>query len=373
MPETAPARLCAFEHAMFARLPDITFRLSEGGRTPSLVTRIDDQTALLPLRKIQREFGIADGSADAEMIALVVRALDFVQELRPGDPIPGEALGTGQASWEPGPDHLRAAAARMRLQLAALFLDAEGGSEAEVIRAAGCRAEDLARADPQILIAMVDDPARRGEIGAALSRAAEDLGVAGGLPGLMALIEEAAGDLAYVEALRERLLAPVQALEKRVAALSRAAPRGTSRKETLGRVERLMGLAAGAIRGRFELVEAHAAEAVPMLRHLERHRQFIRAHRDWLYATLRGGWEPLLAAWSRIDAEVAAAASGETDAGNRDLLWELVCETYRFLAPRHTPAQEWRFGGGIAGGGGAATPLAAAEPAKAETATRMVW
>ncbi len=139
----------------------------------------------------------------------------------------------------------------------------------------------------------------------------------------------------------------------------------------LGRVERLMGLAAGAIGERFELVEGHAAEVVPMLRHLERHRRFIRAHRDWLYAALRGGWEPLLAAWARIDAEVAAAASGETDVGNRDLAWELVRETYRFLAPRHTPAQEWRFGGGVSGAG--PTPMFRAKPARPETAPRTVW
>ncbi len=131
-----------------------------------------------------------------------------------------------------------------------------------------------------------------------------------------------------------------------------------------------MGLAVAALLQRFELVEAHAAEPVPLLRYLERHRQFIRAQRDWLYATLRGGWEPLLAAWAGIDAAEAAGGAGASD--GRDRVWEVVRETYRFLAPRYTPITEWRSGGS-ARAAGTATPTPAGTPARANGAPRMVW
>jgi hypothetical protein len=64
------------------------------------------------------------------------------------------------------------------------------------------------------------------------------------------------------------------------------------------------------------------------LRHVESHRAFIRANRDWLYRSQRG-WDPILAEWDVID----LASDGP--------LRLLLDRTYHFLAPRFMPVTEW--------------------------------
>ena len=81
------------------------FRRRDGDDTPVVVVRLGEREAAMPLRSLQREFGIADDSADGRMFGLIAEALDFVPALRLGDPIPEEVL-SGAASWDPEPEHL---------------------------------------------------------------------------------------------------------------------------------------------------------------------------------------------------------------------------------------------------------------------------
>ena len=58
------------------------------------------------------QFNIAHDSPDDKMIALAVKSLAFVAEIRPGDNVPNEIL-TGKASWSIDPKHTEVARRRI--------------------------------------------------------------------------------------------------------------------------------------------------------------------------------------------------------------------------------------------------------------------
>lgn len=330
--QTEPALThCRFEHPVFQKLDRVVFRPGEGDGQPVQATSLDDQVAALPLSRVQREFGIADSSPDGRTLALIARALQFVHELRLGDALPSEVLG-GDASWQPEAVHLRYAASRLKLQLASWVSQ---GTE-----------DRIAGVGHDVVLAMVEDPAMRQQVQLAFAQAAQSLGL-DNTEAVVALVEEAARELAYIEALRARLLQRVQALAGRLAALASGAGLGSSRLEVLIRVRRLMQLALGGLRERFDQLDAQTGEVMGLLRNREGQRAFIRGHRDWLYCSLRG-WDPILTAW-----EEGGEASGEAT-------WQRVMQTYRFLAPRYMPVQEWRV-------------LDAARTTPTPTRAQMVW
>lgn len=115
---TTPPERCTLQHAVFTSFGEPLFRRSEADATPSMVVQLGDREALLSLRSLQREFGIADESADGRMLGLIAEALNFVHTLKLGDRLPDEVL-TGQASWQPDPAHIHIAATRLKLGLVA--------------------------------------------------------------------------------------------------------------------------------------------------------------------------------------------------------------------------------------------------------------
>lgn len=126
-----------------------------------------------------------------------------------------------------------------------------------------------------------------------------------------------------------RLLHRAEALAERLDRLAHGVKLGEDRLEVLTRVRRLTATAVALLRARFEDLDAQMVDAVALLRDLDDRRDFIRAHRDWLYGSLRG-WEPILAEWERAGA------------GWCEAIWPLLGRTYRFLAPRYMPMQQWR-------------------------------
>src|SRR6185312_7558118 len=93
---TAPLDRCRLEHSVFSQISDPVFRRSETDGTAVMVVQLGDREAALPLRALQREFGIEDASNDGRMLGLIAASLDFVAALRIGDKLPAEVL-TGQA------------------------------------------------------------------------------------------------------------------------------------------------------------------------------------------------------------------------------------------------------------------------------------
>lgn len=327
----ASTERCTFEHPLFNRLGDVVFRPAANDGAPSLVMPLGGSNAALPLRSLQAELGIDAASPDGRMLALVARSLDFVADLRLGDPLPVEVLD-GAASWQPSPLHQQLAAARLKLQLIGQL-----GAE---------QSQDWSMAEPRAVLAAAADPGMRLRLQAATLEVAARLALPDAAT-VARLMEEAAHELGFVEALRDRLLRRVLRLMERVRHLATGLAQNLSGSELLSRVLRLTGIALGKINARFAEVDSQTADVVDALRSLEPRRALIRQHRDWLYSSLRG-WEPILAAW-----ELAAFDWSEGT-------WPLLGRTYRFLAPRFMPMQEWQTA--------ARTKLPDSDPAP-----RMVW
>ena len=316
-PEGVPRR-CHLEHPFFSKLGEIVFRPGESDGAPVLAMALGDKTAALPLGSLRLELAIGETSPDGRMLTLIARALQFVNDLRPGDELPAEVLG-GSASWDPDPEHLQVAISRIKLQLAAWLIDGPGAEWQDV--------------DEDVIATMNDDPAIRLRIQEAFTAVAKVLS----LPTtqhVVELVEDAAREFAFVEALRARLLHRIEVLPERLDRLARGLRMDATRLEVLSRVQKLTRIAVARFQATFEELDVQTGEVLAFLRNLESQRAFIRDHRDRLYGSLRA-WEPLLVDWSRAGASLD------------NKLWPLVGRTYRFLAPRYMPVHEWRTVGQV--------------------------
>jgi hypothetical protein len=277
-----------------------------------MVMPLGERIATVPLRALQRELGIADDSPDGRMLGLIAQSLDFVAGVQLGDPLPTEVLD-GRASWTPGAIHRGVAAARLRLQLAAwLRPEAAGATTADI--------DTIRRLD--------GDPAMRQHVNDAMEQAAHDLGLTQ-RSDVISLLETLAGELSYIEALREGLLNRVQELVAEVERISRTGRFVHKRLEMITQVSRLSNTALRQITKRFEDLDAQSQEVLTALRNVDSQRNLIRSSRDGLYRLSRA-WEPILQGW-----EAAGDLSGPA-------LWQLIDRTYHFLAPRYMPVQEWQ-------------------------------
>lgn len=323
---------CQLEHRLFSALQEPVFRRSAADGAPMLTMRLGEKEASIPLPSLKREFEIADDSADGQMLTRIAQSLDFVSLLRPGDPLPREVM-TGEASWDPDPVHFELASTRLRLQLIDWFT-------------AGTNADRTAL-DADSLLQIADDPHLKLQVQQAISGAADALGLRGA-NAVLDLLELLTRELAYIEALRDRLLRRVRALTEKIARVSRGFRGDANQVETITQVRRLSGIALRTIAVRFEELDAQTGEVMAALRNVEHQKAFIRGHRDWLYRSQRA-WGPILEQWDDAGDELDSA------------MFALLSRTYQFLAPRFMPVTEW---------------LSATTPGRTPAinkAPRMVW
>lgn len=325
-----PQDHCCLVHRVFAMFGDPLFRRAESDGTPVMAVHMGEKEAAIPLSALRREFGIEEGSDDGRMLELIAQALDFVAGLRIGDPLPPEVL-SGEASWEPDDVHLQIANARLQWQLVT-WLNSGTGADAEHL-------------DAESLLQVADDPARRQQVQQAFAKAAEVLG----LPdraAVIGLVEELARELAYIEALRDRLLRRAKVMADKLNRIAKAFRGDASHLETLTQVRRLAATALKQISHHFDELDAQTGEVMSALRNADSQRTFIRSNRDWLYRTQRA-WQSLLSEW-----ELAGIGFDEG-------ILQLLNRTYQFLAVRFMPVTEW---------------TAASHPKQVKDMTRrMVW
>lgn len=306
--DESPPDRCLLTHPVFTMLGAVSFRRARTDGTPVMVVTLGEREAVVPLRALQREFGIDDASPDGRMLGLIAESLGYVCGLSLGDRLPSEVL-TGRASWEPSAEHKRLAMNIIRLQLLS-WIDPE--------------ATDPAKGDP--LLRLEQEPALRHQVQLAFERAAAELEVPDS-NAVVALVQELASELAYIEALRDRLLRPVQAVTARLERLAAAYRGDSQRQEAMSRVTRLALSAREAFQERFDQLAAQTGEVMSALRNMESQQAFIRSIRDQLYREQRA-WQEILDAWAAVD-------PGE------EVPWDLIMRTYQFLAPRYMPVTEW--------------------------------
>lgn len=305
---------CVLQHPVFAQFGDVLFRPAEADAAPVMIFSLGGTVAAIPLHSLQENYGIKAGSPDAVMLGLVVQALDFVAEVRPGDLLPLEVLGRG-ASWEPSTLHQRVAEERLRLQLVGSF-----GSGT---------CPTWASEDPQAVLQAAAEPGMDERLQSAAIEAAAVLD----LPNATAvarLLATAAHEMGFVEALRDRLLRRAGLLLAQLDTLGASVGHNLGAIELLSRVRRLAGIAYKKLRGRFHELDACTADVMEVLRDVDGWTGAVRIHRDWLYSSLRA-WEDILTAWE---------GGGNVWSQNT---WNLLRRTYRFLAPRFMPVQDWQI------------------------------
>lgn len=310
--QSIPVR-CEFQSNVFASFGEFRFRRSDTDGLPIMAITLGEREAQLPLGALRREFSIEDDSPDGRMLDLIGSALDYVPSLAPGDKLPTEVL-TGEASWRPSPKHIKLATTRIYLNMVSWLAPSSPWASAD--------------RDEITLLRLADDPALKQEIFSLAIPAAQRLELhdAGNL---LRLLDEMAREMAYIEALRQRLLVRVEGLCRRMAAILVARRRlAACPSDTLAQVHRLALLAYRQLTDRFDDVDAQTGEFSSLMRNVENQRQFIRSNRDWLYRNQRI-WDALLGQWEQME-ETA------------DDIAALLAKTYQFLAPRFMPTKQWQ-------------------------------
>lgn len=301
----------AFEHAFFSALGDGVFRKRDNDEAV-FVIKLGDLETGLPLRGVAREFHIAEDSSDGEVLTLIARALDFVNELRMGDAFPSEVL-TGAPSWEITDEHRTRAYQRLTLQLTTWL-----------------RGEERVFTGAQELKQIADDPTTKKKVNEAFDEAARRLGFTkNGRQEVMNLVASLADELAYIEALRDRFDEVIESGRK-IEQMRRVFSRENSVREIADAVARLMSIALKALQTAFEEVDAQTGEILSVLKNPAQQIQYIRKTRDDLFCRLFA-WADILARWASVPP--TREESNVT----------LLRDTYRFLAPRYMPAVEWQL------------------------------
>lgn len=278
-----------------------------------MVVRMGEREGVVTLVTLRRRLDIADRSPDGQMLDRIGEALDFVNEIHPGDPFPAEIL-SGEASWQPDAGHRHIATRQLREKLIQ-WLHATGTPGSASITAA-----DFDRADR--------DPVLRERIHAAFDQVANQLGLPDVLGAITAL-ENLTSDLAYIEALRERLLVTLRQTARKLDLIGRDRHGSGANTEMLTMVRRLCQTALQRIGQRLSIVDALSDDIIAALGGGSGQQTLIRSCRDWLYRTQRV-FAPILAEWDAAPAEID------------EQFWGRLARTHRLLAPRFMILQEWK-------------------------------
>lgn len=302
-----------FEHSFFLTREGAYFRLSEHTGEPVFVINMGDgpkDEAVLPFPGIKSEFAIADDSADGRMMALVGAGLEFVKALRLGDPLPQEIL-SGEASWAVSDEQRQIAYSRLTIQLATWLTG-----------------DETLMTDASRLMQLVEDPKTKEKINSAFSEAADTLGFGrDGREKVIALIEGLAEELAHIEMLRGRVL-EARTMVGKIHDLRGIYANEHGMLEIIDSVARLAQVALDDYQNLLDQVDAQTGEIMSVLKNIDMQVDFIRGIRDELFRKLNA-WGDILTSWQGTDIR----HSHENE--------ELLRETYRFLAPRYMPVDEW--------------------------------
>ena len=299
----------AFHHKVF-EVPGAVFRMDRTTHIVSLHLHMGANMASLELRQIEKTFGIEPDSPDGELLKLIEKSLRYVREIRPGDSIPNEVLD-GSASWSIEPKHYERARSKLIVQLVNWMTAGNSTIEGNVD-----------------VMELINRPEVKERISDAFGAAARHLGVKDiDKETVISMIGQLANEVAYVEALRDKV-AGYMVIKKKLRDFT-SVYRGDRRVlDVIDRISMLIASPFTKLREQFQLVDAQTAEILSSLRQLAATVSFLRGVRDELreFALV---WEDLDQRWIEIRMERGA----ESEA--------LITRTYRFAAMHYASAQRW--------------------------------
>ncbi len=305
------ARSCRLilHHPVFSSFASPFFRVSDVERKPVLVIPMDDREASLSITGMMREFRITSSDKDGIMLAMVGEALDFVTGLRIGDWLPTEIL-TGEASWVADEAFQERALVRLNLYLLAWM----SSGTSLVARDALCRVGQVEMSAEDLTTGLRLVTSKLGGItpDEALTR-----------------IRQVANEFAYIEALRDGLLRGAARMVTTLDRLVRTLHGDTARKDLLAQVRRLAAVGVADLQGRFDTADRTVADIEEVVTSPDAVIRTLRWHRDSLYVRCRA-WDRYVVEWGTLEMKPNART------------WQLIHETYCFLAPRFMTIVEWR-------------------------------
>jgi hypothetical protein len=308
-----------FAHKVFS-MPGARFCLDERTRGCFFYVKLGQLDVAIAPPVLKREFGIADDSEDARLIAIAEKGLLYVPEIKPGDSIPRELLD-GSASWKVEERHTLIARTKLLTQVAR-FID-PGTKDLSILE--------------RLLAEGANEVTAKEEIQNAFAAIAESIGLGRNRKQeVIDRVEAFARELAYIEALRDHVK-QVQLLQVKANELLRHFRRDQSFAEELMRVLNLLKRPVGEFNKIFLDVDAQAGELLALLRNTEQQTAFIRRTRDEVHRTLML-WREILELWND------PAGGKVSDPGSKagEPPEKTVRALYRFLATHYAATVAWR-------------------------------
>lgn len=298
-----------FEHKVF-QLPRVYFAIAGDTGQALFYVGLGMINGALTLDALRAEFDIKHDSADSKLLGIIERSLKFAKKIRPGDSIPREILD-GTASWSVEERHHEIAKSRLTYQLATWM----SGNESVV-------------ADAYQLRKLVEDPEVKKRVVGAFESVAEKLGLGKDKKQeVIDRIDTLAGELAYIEALRERFGA-VKAIQDKLNGCARLYNRDRQTVDEISRMQTLIRTPMKDFDKVFKSIQVETSEIVTVLQNLQARIDFIRGVRDELHSTLMK-WDEIIALWK--DLQMVRS----------DFHFVAFKKTYQFLAQKYRTGSDW--------------------------------
>lgn len=302
-----------FENRVFS-VEGAVFRKTSDGADVALYVPMGDSVAAITVRQIKSGFNIAPGSEDDKLLGYVIKGLEFVREIYPGDSVPSEVL-TGEASWMVEEQYLAAAKARVMMQLVAWMTG-----------------EDFGAVDLSEILARAENPETKKLVQEAFGDMAEKLGYGDDRrEEVVQLVDRFAHELSYIEALRGKL-SKIKDVTAKLKNLYKIHHRDSGLGESITRCNTLMEKPIQDVFNKFEFFDGAISEILNTLRKYDAQIEFVRKTRDELRQVYIL-WEDILEIWARCD------AAEEADTENA------IRETYRFAAQHFVQTDDWALSG----------------------------
>ena len=177
---------------------------------------------------------------------------------------------------------------------------------------------------------IAEDPVMKARVNDAFGEAAAKLGLpADQKDEVVNLVNGLAEELAYIEALREKFL-DITIVEQSIEKMAEVYRSDFAMTETIKQVGRLCSIPMMEFRQTFEELDAQTGEIIAVMKNMASQVKFIRETRDQLFQRF-WAWNEITASWQQQPAR-----------RSRDCE-HLLQETYRFLARRFLPQNEWEL------------------------------